>query len=190
MGKIRLPDGKEIEVHDLSARQMLVPVGTTIVVPLGHEWTITAMFVPPVRGYVPPIGSETRDSQSWGDVQIRIDDSPNAQLRTSVLTLMDRYWGRCNLSPELPDLVAGLQRAQHALITAPKITELSVSLDQATIALQQYLMAAAPMLATPVTVAGNRRIAIEIVDCEGHVEHHLARALDVELLVWVKRPVS
>ena len=190
MSKLTLPNGQEIELHDLSSRQLLVPVGTSIVVPSEHEWRITAMSVPPVRGYVPPIGSETRDSQSWGDIQIRVDDSLNAQFRTSALTLMDRYWGRYNLSPELPDLVAKLTQAQHALITAPKISELLLLVDRATVALHVYLQAAAPAFPMPITVTGNQRFTVEIVDCEGAVEHYMARTLDVELLVLMKRPVS
>jgi hypothetical protein len=190
VSKVTLPGGQVIELHDLSSRQLLVPVGTTVRIPIGHEWTITSMSAPPVRGYVPPVGSETRNSHEWGDVQIRVDDLPNAQFRTSALTLMDRYWGRYNLSPELPDLVAKLTQAQHALITAPKISELLLLVDRTTVALHTYLQAAAPAFPTPITVTGNQRFTVEIVDCEGAVEHYMARTLDVELLVLMQRPVS
>jgi len=189
MGKMML-GGQEVEIHDLSSRQLLVPVGTTICVPAGHEWTITSMSAPPVRGYVPPVGSETRNPREWGDIQISLEGSPNAPVRTSALTLMDRYWGRCNLSPELPDVITKLAHAQHALVTAPKIPELLLMLEHVTFALHEYLQAAASPFPTPITVRGERRFTVEHVDCENAIEPHLTRPLDVELFVILKRPVA
>lgn len=190
MSKLTLPDGKEIELHDLGWRQLLVPVGASITVPAQHEWTILGMSVPPIRGYVPPIGSATRNAQTWGDVQIRLEGATNAQSRTSVLTLMDRYWGRCNLCPEASEIASKLAHAQHAALTAPEISELLTTLEYARMALQEYLGAADPPFPVPITVTGERRFTIEHVDCENTSEPHRAGLFDVELRVVLKRPVA
>ena len=190
MSKLTLPNGQEVELHDLGWRQLLVPVGTSITVPATHEWTILGMVIPPVRDYVPPVGSETRDAQKWGDVQIRLEGAEHAQSRSSVLTLMDRYWGRCNLCPEWPEVAAKLAHAQHAVVTAPKITELFAALEHARYALQEYLGTADSPFPVPVTVTGERRFTVEHVGCENASEPHLVRPLDVELRVVLKRPVS
>lgn len=206
-----MPDGQKIEVHDLSSRLMVVPVGTTFLVPDGHEWYITGVAVLPTRGYTPPLGAgETRDARAWGDLCIRTDavpvtDSlrvPSRHLRANVLALIDRYWGRFNLMPTLPEFTAKLVTAQQLMFTAPKISELYTLMDHLTLAYQQYLDAAAPRLDTPLQFNGGTKFTVEHLPFEdgvvdevtdvalGNVPVKVTRALDVELSMIVKRPVS
>jgi hypothetical protein len=184
-----MPDGRIISLVDIGSRQLVVPTGATIRVPEGCEWLITAMSVLPTRNYVPPDGSVRRDVADWGDVQIRIEDA-RAHCRTSALTLMDRYWGRYNLSPCLPEAVAKLELAMHAVQTAPRIVELARALEAGLEAVRGYLGAAMPQFTSPVMISGGRSFTIEHVDCEVHTDQLRAPgALDVELLLIVKRPV-
>lgn len=184
---ITMPDGTQAEVHDLSSRQLLVPAGTALIVPAGHEWTIMSLTAPPVRGWIPPIGTATRNAEEWGDIQIRLGARPLA--RISTLTLMDRYWGRCNLAPELPDVVAKLAHAQHAVATAPTIHELRMTLERAGVALDEYMRVAAPPL-IPLQMSSQCCFVVEHIDCENASQPHVVRPIDVELYVIIKRPVS
>jgi len=200
---VTLPTGQQIEIHDISARLLVVPIGTVLRVPDGHEWYLMSVAVLPTRGYVSPLGTgETRDARAWGDLQIRMNDASDALFRANVLTLIDRYWGRFNLNPMLPELAARLTAAQQALHTAPKISEMYTLLDHLVIKYQQYLDTAAPKLETSVTLRSGVHYAIEhvaaeagvaemLVDSElGAVPVKVTRALDVELSLMVKRPVS
>lgn len=202
--KIILPDGQEIQINDIASRQIILPVGASVRVPQEHEWTIMGMSALPVVGYVPPLGTESRNARAWGDIQIRVNDSPNEQSRTNVLTLMDRYWGRYNLNPALPEVAAKLVHAQQALLASPKIQELSTALDHAFQQLNAYLMAAAPSFGISVTVRDGSRFTIEHVpeseesgvlsgdvtlpDGSRHTVHRSGATLDVELLVMIRRP--
>lgn len=197
-----MTDDREIEVHDISPRLFTVPVGTTFVVPDDHEWHLMAMSVLPTRGYEPPLGAgESRNAQAWGDLQIRVDDNPNPYFRTNVLTLIDRYWGRFNLNPLLPQLAAQLTAAQQAMYTAPKIASMYTLMDHLTSSYAQYLNAAAPQFEMPLHLKGGARFTIEhvasdsdtattLIDKFAGVDVDHLRALDVELSTIIKRPVS
>ncbi len=199
-----MPDGQKIEVHDISTRQFVVPVGTTLTIPDGHEWYVMGIAVLPVRGYTPPLGAgEVRNARAWGDLQLRVNDSPDAQFRANVLTLIDRYWGRYNLNPTLPEITARLTAAQQAMYTAPKISELYTMMDHLLIQHAQYLDAAAPKLETSLTLRGGWHFTVECVasvgpavdevvtDSQlGTVDVKVLRALDVELSMIIKRPVT
>jgi len=198
------PDGGKIEIHDISPRQFVVPVGTVLRIPNDHEWYVTGVAVLPTRGYTPPLGAgEDRDARAWGDLQLRVNDAPDAQFRANILTLIDRYWGRYNLNPTLPELAARLTAAQQAMYTAPKISELYTLLDHVLVQYTQYLDAAAPKLETPLILRGGWHFTVECVPSEGPVATEVlhdsglgmlpikvVRALDVELSTIVKRPVS
>lgn len=198
------PTGSDIEVSDISHRLMNVPLGTTLRVPDRHEWYITGVAIMPTRGYTPPLGAgETRDARAWGDLQIRVNDQPDAHFRANVLTLIDRYWGRFNLNPSLPELVAKLTEAQQVMFTAPKLSELYTLMDHLVIKHMEYIDAAAPRLDKPVVLQGGVQCMIEHVPSDGpavaevmtdtqlgNFDIKILRALDVELSVIVKRPVS
>jgi hypothetical protein len=194
----------EIQISDISPRLFVVPIGTMVHVPDGHEWFIMGVTVLPTRGYTPPLGTgEMRDARAWGDLQIRVNDKVHTSFRANVLTLIDRYWGRFNLNPMLPELAAKLTAAQQALYTAPKLSELYTLMGHLDIAYQQYIDAAAPRLDKPVQLAGGARFVIEHVACEdatvtemvtdsdlGSMPVKVTRALDVELSMLIKRTVS
>lgn len=192
------------EVHDVSPRIFTIPVGTTLHVPDGHEWFINAMAVLPTRGYVPPLGAdETRNARAWGDLQIRVNDKPDAHFRTNVLTLIDRYWGRLNLNPLLPEISAKLTALQQAMYTAPKISEMYTLMDHLAHAYSQYVDAAAPKFEMPLVVPSGAKFTIEHVpsdvdtvvdtmrDIEGGViDVQVLRALDVEVSTIIRRRVT
>lgn len=195
----------EIQISDISPRLMTIPIGTTLEVPQGHEWYITGVAVLPTRGYVPPLTGEARDARSWGDLQIRVHDrGPGDYFRANVLTLIDRYWGRFNLNPSLPDIAAKLTAAQQAMYTAPKLSDMYTLMDHLMIKYAQYLDTAAPRLEQPLQLNGGARFTIECVAPEGEtvaevlhdseldadIKVKVLRALDVELSMLVKRPVS
>jgi hypothetical protein len=162
------------------------------------------MAVLPTRGYTPPLGTgEVRDARAWGDLQIRVNDAPDTHFRTNVLTLIDRYWGRFNLNPLLPEIAAKLTAAQQAMYTAPKISEMYTLMDHLVLKYSQYLDAAAPKFETPLRLDGGARFTIEHVTSEGvavtevlrdselgSLNVKVLRALDVELSTIIKRPVS
>lgn len=193
-----------LQISDISPRLLVVPIGTTLHVPADHEWYIMGVAVLPTRGYAPPLGAgETRDARAWGDLQIRVGDTAHASFRANVLTLIDRYWGRFNLNPMLPELTAKLVAAQQSLFTAPKLSEMYALMGHLDIAYQHYLDAAAPRLDAPVKLLGEARFTIEHVACEdasvtamltdaqlGSMPIKVTRALDVELSMIVKRTVS
>jgi len=201
--RVQLPGGATVQVSDISPRQLVVPVGTTLQVPAEHEWYVTSMAVLPTRGYVPPLGAgEERDARAWGDLQISVNGAPGTY-RMNVLTLIDRYWGRYNLNPLLPEVTARLTAAQQAAYTAPKLTELHVHLDHLVMTHGQYLDAAAPRFDAPLILKDGAKFTIEHVPSEtgavievlvdadhGPQQVNVLRALDVELIMLVKRPIS
>jgi hypothetical protein len=194
----------DIVISDISPRLFVVPIGTTLHVPDGHEWYIMGIAVLPTRGYAPPLGAgEVRDARAWGDLQIRIDDAAHASFRANVLTLIDRYWGRFNLNPMLPGLTAKFAAAQQAMYTAPKLSEMYTLMGHLDVAYQQYIDAAAPRLDKPMQLNGGARFTIEHVACEdatvtemltdselGSRPIKVTRALDVELSTFIKRVIS
>lgn len=201
--EIKTPSGREVEIHDISSRLLVVPIGTVLHVPHGHEWYVMSIAVLPTRGYTPPLGAgEVRDARAWGDLQLRVNDAQDASFRANVLTLIDRYWGRFNLNPMLPEFAAKLTAAQQALHTAPKIHDLYVLLDHLSLAYTQYLDAAAPKLDAPLTLHSDVRFTVEHVAADdgiaeiltdsalGDVPVKVTRSLDVELSLIIKRPVS
>lgn len=184
-----MPDGRKIELKEVDSRQLVVPTGATMHVPENVTWIIKAMSVLPRPSYAPP-GTEARDPRFWGDVQIRLRD--RAYFRTGALTLMDRYWGRYSLNPELPEAVAKLEQAQHAVLTAPRIPDLAIALAQGAEAARAYIEVAAPMFPQPIIVPGDTSFTVEHLDCAVQAEDEVLRKpgyLDVELLLMVQRPV-
>lgn len=184
---ITLPNGQQVEMVDVGTRQLVIPAGTTVKVPKGQEWFIIAMSVLPSEGYTPPDGVTTRPHARWGDVQIMCNGT--ADFRTSVLTLMDRYWGRYNLNPSYPDVLAKLEHANHAVRMAPKITELARALEHAADMVRAYLQIAMPSFPTPIRVKEGDSFTVEHVQCD-HGEAINCGAVDVELLLMTRRRVS
>jgi hypothetical protein len=202
-----MPNGERIELHDVGGRQLVIPAGTTVQVPKDQEWFITAMSVLPSEGYTPPDGVGTRPYAHWGDVQILYGGKPH--FRTSVLTLMDRYWGRYNLNPSYPDVVAKLEHANHAVRMAPKIHELAQALEHAANMVRAYLLIASPSFPTPIAVKEGESFTVEHVECEhvfgeegtsdgvsdvtfmvtgaGAMKARSRAVVDVELLLMTKR---
>jgi hypothetical protein len=208
-GGFTLPNGEKIDLVDICGRQLVIPAGTMVQAPKDQEWFITAMSVLPSEGYTPPDGVGTRSYAHWGDVQILYGGKP--YFRTSVLTLMDRYWGRYNLNPSYPDVVAKLEHANHAVRMAPKIRELAQALEHAADMVRAYLQIASPAFPTPIRVKEGESFTVEHVECE-HVfgqdgtasgtdkyafalpggrtmEAPVRGAVDVELLLLTKRRV-
>jgi len=199
------PDGRVVEVNDIGTRQLILPVGTTVQVPEKHTWFIVSMSALPNQYYTPPLGAgELRDVRSWGDVQICINGQPH--FRTNVVTLMDRYWGRYNLNPQLPEITAKLTQAQQALYTAPKIAELAKAMEYAQEWLANYLTVASPKFESPLQLSGGS-FTIEHVACDAlpattvdyaamaadtpiTVPIQVTSIIDVELLLMIRRPIA
>jgi len=208
-GSITLPNGEKIDLVDICGRQLVIPAGTMVQVPKDQEWFITAMSVLPSEGYTPPDGVGTRPYAHWGDVQILYGGK--SYFRTSVLTLMDRYWGRYNLNPSYPDVVAKLEHANHAVRMAPKIHELAQALEHAADMVRAYLQIASPAFPTPIGVKEGGSFTVEHVECEhvhgeegtadgvnkvtfmlpggSTIEARSRAVVDVELLLLTKRRV-
>lgn len=194
MSGITLRGSQKIRLHEIGSRQLVVPTGAILRVPEGCEWFIVAMSVLPRHGYTPPDGASVRDVRRWGDVQIRLDDQ-RAYFRTAALTLMDRYWGRYNLNPNLSEVTSKLEHALHLIHTAPSIPELARAIEHGLEMTRAYLQVAAPQFPSPITVSGGKSFWIEHLDCadENGANSSSRRppgALDVELLITTKRPVS
>jgi hypothetical protein len=184
---LNLPNGNQIEIKDISPRQLVVPVGTTLRVPEGHNWLVRSVTVLPTTGYTPPLGvGEARDLYVFGDLSLRVGENKDDSFCANVLTLMDRYWGRHNLNPHLYDAAMKLQQAQHAVFTAPTIPELQQTLGKARECLTEYLTAASPLSDSPVLVRGPADLHVR------HVHRHANTllALDVELLLMINRPIG
>lgn len=185
-----MPDIQDLRlaIHDVVVRQLIVPVGTTIRVPDDHEWGISALAALPHPQYSPPGGE--RDPYAFGDICLQLGDLPT--IRMNAYTLMDRYWGRYNLTPELPEVVAKLEEAQHAIQSAPTIPGLALAIEQAAQALSFYQQQVMPDFKEQMLLVKERGLlTVQQVACQrGHeavpITYH---AVDVELHVIIKRPV-
>jgi hypothetical protein len=180
-----------INVNSVNQRLMLVLPDMTVNVPSKHTaWLIQAMAALPTYGYMPPDGASDRNARSYGDIQIVHRDQ--AHLRTSVLTLMDRYWGRYNLNPGLPDLVTKIQHANHAAISAPRIASLVEALGNAVSLTREYVIAMSGLANKPVEVKGGQSFTVEWVPCEGFGGESFKgrNDIEVELLIVTMIPVD
>ena len=189
-GYQNLPEAQDVahdavlEVREVVNRQLVLPVGVTMVVPPEHQWVIQSMTVLPHPNYSPP--GTPRDQYAFGDVQLHVGS--HSQIRANALTLMDRYWGRYNLDPTLGEVVAKLDEAQHAVQAAPTIPELAMAIERAGDAANHYQDTVSPHFDKPALANAGDQITTEQVQCEagGTVKH---KALDVELLFVISRPV-
>jgi hypothetical protein len=178
-----LPGPDKIEVFDVVNRHLVLPVGTSVSVPARHEWVVLSMTVLPHPSYSPP--GTPRDVYAYGDIQLCIDDQD--VLRANALTLMDRYWGRYNLHPELTDALAKLEQAQHAIQTAPTLPDLAITIEKASDAAKHYQDAVAPRFDKPGIVKEGCTLTVSQERCEFEAEPRYA-SLDIELLLVIKRP--
>jgi hypothetical protein len=195
---VELPDGREVEVTDSTAvevtdvvwRQVVLPVGSALHVPPKQQWVVVAMSVLPHYQYTPP-GAGERDTYAFGDVLLDVAGTAE-HWRANALTLMDRYWGRYNLNPELREAVTKLEEAQYAVSTAPSLPELGLAVEKALDLTKRYSEAAAPEFAKPAVAPEGSTLAIEQVECEVDDDIHAPikfTGLDVELLLVIRRPV-
>jgi hypothetical protein len=171
---------------------MIVPVGTRIEVPShdddpqGHQWILMGIAVVPHPSYTSP-GTD-RDMRTFGDVCVYFDDERILH-RLNAYTLMDRYWGRYNLSPELPDLTAKLEMMQHAARSAPRLLDLAQAIEAARDALIYYQQAVTPLFDKPITVPAGRTFRVVQLPCKDDSPFRYSN-IDVELFVIVRRPVK
>ena len=192
MTALRLPNGNEIHLTDISPQQIVVPMGTQIVVPTGQEWQLVAAAVIPTADYIPPMGTyETRDVYRYGDVRItrQMRGERDEAFRANALALMDRYWGRHNVNPHLFDATMKLSYMQQAALTAPAIRELGVMLRAAREELVRYLSVASPLETVPACFVGPSALQIEHAACGAPESSPSPLLLDVELLFYIKRSV-
>lgn len=173
----------EVIVYDVVTRQLVLPAGTVLRVPMDHEWVITAITAIPHPRYSPP--GTPRDQYEFGDVILRVKDSHYFQ--GNALSMMDRYWGRYNLNPELSEVITKIEDAQHAVQSAPTIPDLALAVELTERAVLNYQNAVSPRFETPVIAKSGDEVAVEQTACKGHKEATYT-SLDVELLVVVKRP--
>jgi hypothetical protein len=174
---------RQVEVFDVVTRHLVLPTGTSVVIPHKHEWVIMAMTALPHPSYSPP--GTPRDAYAFGDVRLRVDGRDF--FHANALTLMDRYWGRYNLHPEIADVVAKLDEAQHALQTAPTIPDLAMWIEKAADAAKLYQNTVSPSFDKPGIVKSEETLTIEQAPCQGDTVQYTS--IDVELLLVIKRPV-
>jgi len=198
---MRLPSGVEVAIFDQGMRQMVIPIGTTLRVPEKQTWTIVGMAVLPTPAYEAPCPGCDRNALAWGEVCLR-SESGNVVVAMNTLTLMDRYWGRYNMSPNYPDIVARLEHVSHAMRAAPSVIDLLAAIEMSFDTLKAYTTKIAPVFDPPFEAGGGTAIAVEFVTEPEKIDKlfkqpdgklitaKIGSLMDVELTVFVKKNVE
>lgn len=198
---MRLPSGVEVSFTDRGMRQMVVPIGTTLRVPKGQTWRVVGMAVLPAPNYEAPSPGCDRNAQAWGEVCLRTEKGIAVSMNT--LTLMDRYWGRYNLLPDYPDVIARLEHVSQAMRAAPTVPELLAAVEMACDSAYVYTTKIAPVIpwdagAPPLEVEGGAFFVVEYMTEPEKIDRKctlpdgttipvkLKQLADVELTVFVK----
>lgn len=126
-----------IEMRESDAHRLVLPTGTSLIVPKHRRFWLHNYTVLPNEHYA-PMGAERPDAKLFGDIVLFIGDKPH--FRKNVLQAMDNYVGRYRFDPDMETHLARLRSLAVKLrdhsVTNAEINDLRTAIS---VAHDQYI---------------------------------------------------